>query len=107
MIVPAPWDALSLSEEERADWLWDLRAQQPDIASLVQELLEEHDALSREHFLEHRPQPSIGDSSPCKTVGPYKLISRIGEGSMANVWLAERADGRFERNKMSLPSTST
>jgi eukaryotic-like serine/threonine-protein kinase len=89
--------ALSLLEQERAAWLLDFRAQRSDIASLVEELLEEHDALSQEHFLEYRPQPPTLDSSPGETVGPYKLTSRIGEGGMGNVWLAERADGRFER----------
>ena len=32
-----------------------------------------------------------------QTVGPYTLISQIGQGGMGSVWLAERSDGRFER----------
>lgn len=89
--------ALSLSDEERAEWLTDFRAQRSDIANLVEELLEEHDALVRQHFLEHQVQPPSEDSLKGETVGPYKLLSRIGVGGMGNVWLAERADGRFER----------
>ena len=89
--------ALSVPEQERAEWLSDFRAQRSDIANLVEELLEEHDALSREHFLERQPRPPDEDSVAGETVGPYKLLSRIGEGGMGNVWLAERADGRFER----------
>src|SRR5579864_297371 len=89
--------ALSLSKQERSAWLSDFRAQRSDIANIVEELLEEHDALSHEHFLEHQPQPPNEDSLTGETVGPYKLISQIGEGGMGNVWLAERADGRFER----------
>ena len=89
--------ALSLSGKERAEWLAGFRAQRSEMADLVAELLEEHDAVSQEHFLEHQPQPPTDHSSPGETVGPYKLISRIGEGGMGNVWLAERADGRFER----------
>ena len=32
-----------------------------------------------------------------QTIGPYTLISQIGQGGMGSVWLAERSDGRFER----------
>ncbi|MGA9465355.1 MAG: tetratricopeptide repeat protein [Terracidiphilus sp.] len=105
LLTPEQWqeispyldDALSLSDQERAEWLADFRAQCPDIANLLEELLEEHGALSQEHFLENPPQRPNDGSLPGEMVGPYKLLSRIGEGGMGSVWLAERADGRFER----------
>ena len=90
--------ALSLSEQERAEWLLDFRAQRSDIANLVEELLQEYRALSQEHFLEGQAQqPPKEDALIGETVGAYKLVSRIGHGGMGNVWLAKRVDGRFER----------
>jgi serine/threonine protein kinase len=90
--------ALSLSEEERAGWLTHFREQRSDLASLMEELLGEHRALAQEHFLEQEPlRPTQDRSVAGDTLGPYGLISRIGEGGMSSVWLAKRVDGRFER----------
>lgn len=90
--------ALSLSQEQRREWLKNLGAQRPDLTDLLGKLLEEHRALNQEHFLENEPpRPKKEPSSTGETVGPYKLVARIGEGGMGNVWLAERIDGRFER----------
>ena len=90
--------ALSLSDEERTTWLTDFREQRSDLAALLEKLLEEHRTLAQEHFLEQEPpRPAHDCSLAGEALGPYRLISHIGEGGMSSVWLAERIDGRFER----------
>ena len=90
--------ALSLSAEERRTWLESFRSQRPELANLLEDLLEEHDALAQEQFLAGKAAefPS-SEFTAGRTVGAYKLISAIGQGGMGSVWLAERSDGRFER----------
>lgn len=90
--------ALSLPEEERKAWLHALEENKPELAELLQKLLEEHRALTDEHFLESPPiEPAREWSRQGQTIGAYTLISPIGQGGMGSVWLAKRNDGRFER----------
>jgi serine/threonine protein kinase len=90
--------ALALDEDERAAWVKLLGESNPDIAGALQELLDEHKALAKEHFLEE-PVPSLNPSlaQPGQNIGAYTLLSVIGQGGMGSVWLAQRNDGRFER----------
>jgi serine/threonine-protein kinase len=91
--------ALGMTDEERAEWLALQRAQNPSLAAQLEELLQEHRVLAQENFLEQGPSLPM-HASPAvtgQTVGPYTLVSPIGEGGMGSVWLAQRNDGRFER----------
>jgi len=89
---------LSLPEEERGVWLQSFRLEKPELAEVLQQLLEEHRALADEHFLERMPiRVASGLSILDQKIGAYSLISLLGQGGMGSVWLAERSDGRFER----------
>jgi serine/threonine protein kinase len=91
--------ALDASPAERASWIASLRATDPTLAADLEALLEEHRAAAAEGFLEG-PGPGLGGAiaggPPVAAVGPYTLISHIGQGGMGSVWLARRNDGRFE-----------
>ena len=106
ILSPEQWHALSphldealeMSEKERSIWLSSLRAQDPALADQLEMLLHEHRALTEKGFLERRSVELPGASTmAAQTLGVYKLISPIGQGGMSSVWLAERNDGRFER----------
>src|SRR5215469_4972819 len=88
---------LGLPCDERSQWLESLHANQPELATLLAQLLEEHRELSQERFLEHSMSGASESSLRGRTVSAYTLVSPIGQGGMGSVWLAERNDGRFER----------
>jgi serine/threonine protein kinase len=89
---------LSLPETERNAWLEFFQNQNPELADLLRDLLQEHRHLAQRGFLEQSP---IGDalegSRRGQQIGVYTLISPCGQGGMGTVWLAQRNDGRFER----------
>jgi serine/threonine-protein kinase len=90
--------ALALTDEERAAWLSSLAEQDPALVAQLRSLLDEQRASVQEGFLEQSPVPlPLAPGLAGQRVGAYKLLSQIGQGGMGSVWLAERSDGRFER----------
>jgi serine/threonine-protein kinase len=87
-----------MTDDARAAWLSTLGEQDPALAAQLSALLDEHRVLAQEGFLENR-RFALPNSTGLagQTLGPYTLISQIGQGGMGSVWLAQRSDGRFER----------
>src|SRR5207249_7741045 len=81
--------ALAMTADERAAWLSALGEQAPQLAEELRALLDEHRVLAEEGFLEHG-SVELPDTFGLagQTIGPYTLLSQIGQGGMGSVWLA-------------------
>ena len=109
--------ALELEPSAQTHWLAALGPQHARLSPLLKELLDARAAVGTGDFMRAPPTFAAGravDSASAPPepgahalVGPYRLLREIGQGGMASVWLAERADGLIERQvALKLPHVS-
>ena len=119
---PAEWQqvfalldtALDLEPASQTAWLAALGPDHAHLSPLLTHLLRAHAEVGTGDFLLSPPTIGPAEGAPAPfalaggaLVGPYRLLREIGQGGMATVWLAERADGLLERQvALKLPHLS-
>ena len=122
--TPAEWleifalldTALDLEPTKHDAWLAALSPDKARLAPLLKELLQTHATGGASDFMRLPATFALPELTPSSAplalqasaqIGPYRLLREIGQGGMATVWLAERADGLLDRQvALKLPHMS-
>jgi eukaryotic-like serine/threonine-protein kinase len=94
-------EALDLPVEDRPAWIESLPPEHRHLLPSLRALLDDRRAIETGEFLKALP-PLAAAATPAgfaagDRIGPYTLLRELGQGGMASVWLAERADGAHRR----------
>jgi serine/threonine-protein kinase len=88
--------ALTLEGRKREVWLQDLEQSAPDLAAQVRDCLSGIAQLEQREAMLGKVPDLPSQSLVGQTFGSYLIDAQIGHGGMGSVWLAHRADGRFD-----------
>ncbi len=97
-------EALALPVPQRADWLAARPEAEHDFVPELRRLLARA-AVETDTFMRHPAAAALDELAAAEgrpdaagdLIGPWRLLQALGEGGMATVWLAERADGQLAR----------
>jgi serine/threonine protein kinase len=110
-MIPARWNevkeklqtALEMAPSERAAYLDDLEATEPEMRREVESLLASHDQVG-DTFLNAPAHEFTGSESDWRRsamiglrVGSYQIVEWIGAGGMGEVYRAARADEQYRK----------
>jgi serine/threonine-protein kinase len=86
----------ALEVEGRQALIDQVRAERPDVAAVLEELVAEHDDLRCEGFLESGPRCRVLPAPACAgtVVGAYSIEPPFAFGGTGSVWRARRNGGR-------------